>query len=623
MSALRDWTRGGTLCLSKAVLDSLRPEDGRGDLLYRDYFRPYTLLEPDANLSSLERYGPVWEDDVYRHFYAAGRPRTEPRWFSFASAADLNRASRLAGFELVVYFLAAAGGDAETRLVSFPRGEPALRALEGLPLGILHDHRWLGDGRRPTRRLLLLPRTARLLSFPDEAEADEFLVRHHVLGSPDFCRPGDEAPARAAVGPDLGGCADYGEALRLCLDLPPRPTPPELAGDVADLSGLRLADEGGLFRVLGETPCLVVYCVGARVSGRGRRLRAVYDYATLAVASREGGRPVSAVLSEDVAVLCVYGERFCCRLGPAESRRVVALHLNTVGRGERLSNRPDAPVPKRAPGGAGSRPPLKGKKLPRVCRCRLCGAGARAYEGNMAPSGPERLVSVPLTATDLLRSLGLATPENLAVLETLRSLSLAAMDIESSTVTVDLAGPRPGPRVWYAEYDAAVLEGHVKKVQRPVMVAHTDQLAFSRGEPPWSLTVADDSVSAVFDMMQEYWRRVTEARDAAVAEKLRAAAPLLEELGRYRRAYCDLSWEFEARHREGLAREAADEIASLGARGAPPELEAAVRARRDERTARLPPPGKVHQGWDATLPGQLEKLLRRLCAAYTVFTFCG
>ncbi len=78
-----------------------------------------------------------------------------------------------------------------------------------------------------------------------------------------------------------------------------------------------------------------------------------------------------------------------------------------------------------------------------------------------------------LFVSELLKLLGADTAVNLEIVEQLCSLSMASMDIESMTVELNLEPPaRKGSGLFYGIVDDVKLQGHFKKVQKPVMIAH-------------------------------------------------------------------------------------------------------------------------------------------------------
>jgi len=151
----------------------------------------------------------------------------------------------------------------------------------------------------------------------------------------------------------------------------------------------------------------------------------------------------------------------------------------------------------------------------------------------MSRAGPEKLCSTKFVITDLLKLMGLYNNETGQVIDEMCELSIAAMDIESQTVTTHMGRPQPGLNLGYAEIDESVLEGHVKKIQKPIMIAHMDALHPS-GD---CFTVTDDSEEAVFEMMIHYWNYVLKCHIDAIKKKWSLCEPLRKIVLDYKNAF--------------------------------------------------------------------------------------
>jgi hypothetical protein len=327
---------------------------------------------------------------------------------------------------------------------------------------------------------------------------------------------------------------------------------------------------------------------------------------------------------------------------------------------------------------------VKGKrKRPRwsksqICRCDTCSSSA--YNDNMARHGPEQQIGVDYTLTDLVRLLGAESAEIQTAVERLRSLSVAAMDIESLTRPLDQGGPLPGCGVGYADFEAGggFLESHASKVQVPIMICHLDQLA-SESEGPSVFTASDDSEEAGFALLSEYWEHVLFQHRRAVQAKRRVARPLLElteaykkafinhsvgwtlgdrrarrawlqeEIGRIARGFEQLSLRLLRQEEEdggglihraleassaGERKKLAKDLKDLGAPASEVDefvllVETAHSSRSWTGGASSEDPWAApdHRGlqsaWESSLPGKLEKAVRALIASYTIFSFYG
>jgi hypothetical protein len=124
----------------------------------------------------------------------------------------------------------------------------------------------------------------------------------------------------------------------------------------------------------------------------------------------------------------------------------------------------------------------------------------------MDRSGPEKLYKTDLMLRQILQVLGELTPDNEAIIDQMCRLSMASMDIESRTVQVDLRHPEVFT-VLTEKNDGPSLMGcqaHVKKIQKPIMIAHQDELT----EGVIHFTAENDSEEAIYSMMSKYWAQV-------------------------------------------------------------------------------------------------------------------
>ena len=224
------------------------------------------------------------------------------------------------------------------------------------------------------------------------------------------------------------------------------------------------------------------------------------------------------------------------------------------------------------------------EKKTRKCDCAICSSDS--FEMNMNQSGPERLCSYFLDLSDLMKLMGLDTPDYMVAVDRMCELSVASMDIESMTVKVDLEPPVSeigGLR--YNIIDSASLEGHFKKVQKPIMIAHLDEV--SANNEVVVFQTESDKEESIYKMMRDYWGYVKDQHWAALKEKRKIAQPLLEILQEYKTAHFEMydDWCIENRQ--------------------------------------IPEKTCISQSWRASLPGQLERRLLRLISDYTIFSFYG
>ena len=296
--------------------------------------------------------------------------------------------------------------------------------------------------------------------------------------------------------------------------------------------------------------------------------------------------------------ICFYAETFACIL-KEPYRAAVIDHYKQTTRRDKPSNNNFAQIPvvsldeqREALATAEAKKAAKKKtrtfeRKEKKCSsstCNLCSSGA--FDMNMNDSGPERLCSYFLDLADLMKMMGVNTPDHLSAVEQMCELSVASMDIESMTVKVDLEPPVEeigGLR--YSTIDSASLEGHFKKVQKPIMIAHLDELS-ENGEVT-VFQAESDKEESIYKMMRDYWSFVKGQQWLAIKEKRRLATPLLTMLHEYKNAHFDVYSEWCDDHKQEF-----------------------------DRTS-------ISHAWRASLPGQLERRLLRLISDYTVFSFYG
>jgi hypothetical protein len=233
-----------------------------------------------------------------------------------------------------------------------------------------------------------------------------------------------------------------------------------------------------------------------------------------------------------------------------------------------------------------TRAELKGRK----CLCEIC--VSEAFNDNMAKAGPERLVTYQMDVSELLGLLGEASAQNLALVQKLCYLSVAAMDIESRTVPLDLQRPVDSETgLLYATIDEASLAGHHQKVQKPLMIAHLDGTMVN-GDPV-VFVVESDEEESVYKMMRDYWSFVEEQHRLCRSLKSDLAQPLRSLVQSYKLKHV----QFMVGHLpEG-------EVSDPGAAG--------VQGKH------------INGAWLQSIPGQLERALSRLISNYAVFSFYG
>lgn len=619
--------------LSKQLLASLAEHTSSSSLpvqedryraafeLYCRYFSRFCVVEEDINVTCLQRSTAV-EKRLRRKLFRYPAPEQEPSFFSFFSHHDCNRAASEAGKELVIY----AASDLQA---------PAITAW------IFHDFRGLAASKS-NRSILFL-----LFCWKSQSL--------HRLSEP----LGVSARACFFAGPgpliDISPRRNFAELVERCLlagrkiGVPCDKASLPVAGSQAELDEVSslLSQRWNL-----ERPVVVVtYCRCLKQGSWNAKKQFSQCYlATLCVIpGREAGPVDGASLSESACVVCFWNDSLAGLLSDEFAGQVVARLRDTTGtkefRGQKISVPGSARLSsseladakrlwklgREAHRRSGKK--SKQKAFSKLCRCRLCSSDE--FDSNMAASGPERLCSTEYTVSDLLSLLGAWDVRARQTVERLCELSVAAMDIESKTVKVDLGGPAGGTAAFgYREIDSSKLEGHVKMAQHPIMIAHVD--ARSLSEDRKIFTVDSDAPEACYKMMRQYWNYVLESQRVVQSEKRATCEWIFEEVVRpYRRAFFEEAGEW---HEELVQRykQRRDELE-----------ERKKQRRQDQRSGddddddddvvvqyelstlneaqgkRDYNPGRLAAAWKATLPGKLESELDRLIETYEIFTFYG
>jgi hypothetical protein len=157
------------------------------------------------------------------------------------------------------------------------------------------------------------------------------------------------------------------------------------------------------------------------------------------------------------------------------------------------------------------------------------------------------------------------------------------------TVQVHLEPPvQQKGGLFYGTIDQASLEGHLKKVQKPIMIAHTDKITESSVDGDVTVfTAASDREEDLYAMMRSYWSHVKHQQCISKDAKKKIAQPLFDLINGYKKAHFEVydNWC----------------IANLV-----------------EHDSKM-----ITRAWYQSLPGQLEKKLMKLVIDYNVFSFYG
>jgi hypothetical protein len=201
----------------------------------------------------------------------------------------------------------------------------------------------------------------------------------------------------------------------------------------------------------------------------------------------------------------------------------------------------------------------------------------------MMKSGPEKLFKTKLSLSQALRALGEFNAENEKRIDSLCELSVASMDIESRTVELDLSPPNN------ACIGSEPSPAYVKKIQKPVMIAHQDSLS-----GVITFQAEDNSEEAIYSMMSLYWKKILELKLECVKAKKKEAEPLYEIFARYEKSLFELGDKFSSK----------------------PE-------KTNEDTSEFLTDSNLAKFWRASLPGQACRRLDQLVNDYQVFSFYG
>lgn len=588
-----DLTKSGRLSLSKALLNNVSLNK-RGRQVYHQYFLPFALLDDETNLSCL-RQNPKMESRVRNSMYRLAEPDKDPAFFSFFSHHDVNRLSKMLNVEIVIYFTDS--------------------AKKFSTIEVFHDFRCLEKTRIMTgcsanQKCLYFVLTAQRELFLMPNNLDNFLEWH----SPFFAKNNEHVKLRQ----DNSDCL---KQLSLLLGLPEPPFElkngiSELIDKGSDVFPNDAVSELGskLFSVWNEKLLIVTFCRNLNVPTvsrlNARKNPKNLYFVTLCVVAPSGiGSCLKELGLEDVKrVVCVYGNgEHACILSDDFTTSVLERHLKTVNRDRPLAQ-DFLKIPKvtRAETEAAKKKKTTDKKPTRAdkkagkkrCDCKVC--LDTAFDVNMSKAGPEQLCSVPLDLRDLLKLLGIDSTENLQIVEQMCELSIASMDIEAMTVELNLDSPKPASFLNYGTIDSAQLEGHYKKVQKPIMISHVDALSVNDDNARITLTARGDSEDHFYTMMREYWSNVLKASYKCRVKKRQLAAPLFALIEKYKNAYFDAANAWIAWSEAVLAPE-----------------------EKGNNLLKDYSPTTITRGWWQLLPGKLEKALNKLVSEYNIFTFYG
>jgi len=600
----RDLCRARAVCASKALLGSVSPSHSARQA-YAKYFDQFSLVDPDSNLSCLKRSAKS-ERLVRNSMYSPNLPHKDPAFFSFSSHHDVNRLASVMDVEIVIYLT------------------DSLERLSGVE--IFHDFRCFGGGRPPVYFLFTLKKELFKMPAPLDELFEPKGPMFFTLQDSDYVRVSKKDSAQFTED-DEGFASDrFLEAAASVagLEAPPREEP--FVGTLEHVVHAGMTPSSSLSARLHDLwkqkVVVVGYCRALKLPTGSRRFSNLrgssspesHYFSTLFVAAPEGCNSMSDLsLSGADQVLCYYADGYLAPLSRQYADSVIARLYRT--------DNPDKPsaneyVKFPLPGRLEIDEARRGRRLEskaakrakkKVCACEVC--SSEEFNDNMNWSGPETLSTNPLDVRELLALLGLDTKQNLDAVEEMCSLSVAAFDIESMTVSLDVSRPVEPAQLPYASIDKAHLEAHLKKVQKPIMISHVDALTFELSAAErLTLRASSDDESAIFRMMQEYWNGVLQCQANCRRRKLELSRPILDIVSEYKRAFFDEAHKWTA------------ELSPFDPDTGIFDTDLAAEVKHLQDTH---PPGVIAKAWKQTLPGQLETRLRQLAVSYTVFSFYG
>lgn len=638
----QDWAESNSgTCLSKALLDcvSQRRENG-GLSIYLKYMSEASLIDLDVSFSGLSRFGRIDPRVIANLQYRIQCPDQEPAHWSIFSKDDVARLGYLLKIRFVIYAYTPRSGETVPHRIS---EDFWLRKTDNVHgsgrLTLVHDFRGAEEVNCPSQLfgvVLTTTKPHRLFKLQEE-HLEQLDANTHLWFTDQPGRPTD-------VCINIEDCNnDYLTAIDRLLQTPNRPT--ALPG-LATLRDIVEVDRSQLFNRWGVSVMIGHFCrrLGKSFLTRASRHDPKRTLLSCLAISSDKSEPGDCEdfadhADQDTIVVCVYAKKYVCLLAEPYRLQVLMNHLDTRGLCDKLLNRSDlSGVPRTLPRNAvadalaarqRSRPPRAGSRIKKICKCPTCKSAK--YSANMAPAGPERLCTVPYSITDLLTMLGALDDNAASIVRRMAELSVAAMDIESSTIDLDINSPHPGPRVRYDEFGGPMLGGHPTKTQRPIMIGHTDTLAREENER-WYETVTDDSPKAVYDMMARYWLYVSARQRKASIAKKALADQLLTLSGLYKDAFFTFSnaWlEASAIQRDyllqterrRLQRLLDEERLGIDEFNHFTEQAEELFLRSDDW--KMASMSDLASAFRCSVPGLLEAKLSKLCHRYVVFNFYG
>ncbi len=544
-------------CLTKTFLDCVSSDNVSGRDIYKMYFESFALADADSNLSCLKSR-PRQVDKVINSMYKIRSPSQEPSFFSVEAFHDLCRLSKLLNQELVIYW-------------AVDKNRTAVN--------IYHDFRFFSAVKRE-EKIFIITTDKRVHKYESAAESNLRVdVSFMSSKTAQFERDWSFTIATLATLPEVD--------------------PTLLQSLPDDLQANREA----LYAVWQRPVLFVALCKTKleTVSNKWLRQKPVKShFVTVALV----GPPLSQMSVEDLQgitnVVCFVGGgpvKQVCLLKESFKKYILANLVRTTHK-DKLQNRDPLQLPKVSKEtqlkAAAAVQAKKKRFVPRAeqkgrkcVKCEIC--SDPTYSSNMSKVGPEKLITYSPDVTELLRFLGLDSDSNVSLVEKLCELSVASMDIESTTLPLDLTTPvDPVTGVQHSVVDKITLEGHLQKIQKPLMIAHLDSLM--PGEEPRVFVVKSDTEEAIYAMMRDYWAFVRFRHHQCQEMKKNLVEPILAVVREYKLKHNQfhLDWWREGNHDMG----------------------------ENEKP-------DIAGTWRNSIPGKLEIALNKLISNYAIFSFYG
>jgi len=546
------------MCLSKALLDNVCSDKNAREV-YRDYFLPLILCDDNTNLSSIKQR-PKVEEKLRNSMFKIREPNSKPAFFDFDSYHDVNRLCKVLNIEIVIYY-----SDSGSSF-SF--------------LEIFHDFRTSTSAKKTPEKTVYFVVTSKMELYKFYHSLDACLDTSKYFFA--------QSQEKEKFSPNQSIASCIARLLRLN-------QPPENLNDNGDVASF-MVNSSGLFEhwneqvlVVSFSRSLFLQCSDFKRRGYRRRDPRKMYFSTIALI---GSSSDASSVVDVKKVVCLYSANSVCELSQKYASNVLA-RFHATNNKDRLDDAGYQGIPSVSAAerqeaeelfrAKKKKPPTKADLKEKKCKCSIC--KCKDFDRNMSVAGPERLCTTELDICEILQMLGADSPEHLAIVDRMCELSVAAMDIESMTLRVDL--DKPEDVLMYKSIDSASLEGHILKIQKPCMIAHIDSLSEDEVSSDNVIVTSEgDDEESLHAMMKKYWKVVLKRKKAANTLKKKLAVPLFNLV----QQYCD-------KHIAFCHDWSANKF----------QLDTSDYAK----------------AWKQSLPGKLQIRLYRLIYDYNIFTFYG